>query len=150
MTAQKLLVTTDSVVLTAQGQTIPLDDADKKRYQEQAYPFPEINFSKTGYSLQLAPTLDNVDGKDVYVITVTSPSGAISKKYYDAQTGFKVKDELITDQGNSSYAYSDYKEVSGIMVPFTQTVSQQIDFTLTVSEVKVNSGLNDEDFQKPL
>jgi hypothetical protein len=55
MTLQKMVVNGDSVTLTAQGQTIPLDEADKKRYQEQAYPFPEVNFGKAGYSLTACP-----------------------------------------------------------------------------------------------
>jgi hypothetical protein len=146
-TAQKLVVNADSVLLTAQGQTIPLNDEDQERYREQAYPFPEINFTKNGYDLQLSPTLDNVDGKDAYVITVTSPSGTVSKKYYDAETGLKLKDELSKEQGNSAFSYSNYKEVSGIMIPFTITVSQQVDFSLNITDVKINSGLKDEDLK---
>ena len=147
MTVQKLLVTPDSVSLNGQGQSIPLEDADKKRYHEQAFPFPEVNFSNPGYSLQLAPSLDNVDGKDVYVVTVTSPSGTVSKKYYDAGTGFKLKDEIIEEQGKASFSFSNYKEVSGIMFPFTQIVSQQVDITLNVTDAKINSGLTDADFK---
>jgi hypothetical protein len=129
------------------GNATPVPDASKKRYTEQATPFPELNYSNAGYSLQLAPMLFNIDGKDAYVVTVTSPSGTVSKKYYDAQTGLKLRDEVTTEQGTSSYDYSNYKEVSGIMLPYTQIVSQGVDFTLTVTEAKINSGLKDEDFQ---
>ena len=147
MTAQRLVVNGDSISMTAQGKNYPVDEADKKRYQEQAYPFTEINYSKPGYSLQLAPMLENVDGKDAYVITITAPSGTVSKKYYDAETGLKLKDEVSTGQGSSTFTYSDYKEVSGVMFPFTQVVSQQVDFNLKVTDVKINSDLKDEDFQ---
>ncbi|MEO8713193.1 MAG: M1 family aminopeptidase, partial [Parafilimonas sp.] len=147
MTAQKLVVNGDSVSMTAQGQNFPVSDADRQRYQEQAYPFTEINYSKPGYSLQLAPMLENVDGKDAYLITVTAPSGTVSKKYYDAETGLKLKEEVTAGNVSSTFTYSDYKEVSGIMFPFSQNISQQIDFNLKVTEVKVNSGLKDEDFQ---
>ena len=47
---------------------IPFTDADKKRYEELASPFPEVNFTKPGYTLQLSPTLDNIDGKDVILL----------------------------------------------------------------------------------
>ena len=97
--------------------------------------------------MQLAPELTNINGKDAYVITVTSPSGTTSKKYYDAQTGLKLRDDITGDQGTSTYDYDNYKEVSGIMVPFTQKVSQQVEFTLTVTDAKINSGLKDEDFK---
>ena len=147
VTAQKLVVNGDNVSMINMGNATPVPDASKKRYTEQATPFAELNYSDAGYSLQLAPTLFNIDGKDAYVITVTSPAGTVSKKYYDAQTGLKLRDEVTTEQGTSSYDYSNYKEVSGIMLPFTQTVSQGIDFTLTVTDAKINSGLKDEDFQ---
>ena len=146
MTVQKLLVTQDSVTLNAQGQTIPLDDADKKRYQEQAYPIPEVNYAK-GYTVSLAPMLDNIDGKDVYVVSVTSPSGSISKKYYDAATGFKLKDEVKSDEGDAVFVYDDYKDVGGIKIPYTLKVTQQVEFTLSVTDAKVNSGLTDADFK---
>ena len=147
MTAQKLLVTPDSVSLSGQGQNVPIDDEDKLRYHEQAYPFPEVNYNKTGYTLELAPMLDNVDGKDAYVVTVTAPSGTVSKKYYDAQTGLKLKDVVTSDQGNATFSFSNYKDVSGIMIPFAQTVSQQVDFVLSVTDAKINSGLTDADFK---
>ena len=147
MTLNKTIINRDSVIITTQGQNVPIEDEDKKRYQEQAYPFPEVNFGKSGYSLQLAPTLDDVNGKDAYVITVTSPSGAVSKKYYDAATGLKLKDEVSTDQGSSTYSYSDYRDVSGVKIPYKLDVTQQVGFTLNVTEAKVNSGLTDADFQ---
>jgi hypothetical protein len=148
MTVQKLVVNGDSVTMNAQGQNISIDDADKKRYQEMATPYPEINYSKPGYTLQLAPSLDDVDGKDAYVVTVTSPSGTVSKKYYDATTGFKLKDEVSSDQGSSTYSYSNYKDIGGgVMLPYTMDVSQQVEFKLNVTDAKVNTGLADTDFQ---
>jgi hypothetical protein len=146
-TAQKLVVNGDSVSMISMGNPAPVNDAIRNRYKEQAFPFPEINYNSAGYTLQLAPTLYNIDGKDAYVITVTSPAGSVSKKYYDAQTGLKLRDEVVSEQGNATYDYNNYKEVSGIMLPFSQTVSQGVDFTLTVTDAKINSGLKDEDFK---
>jgi len=146
-TAQKLVVNGDSVSMINMGNPVPVGDASKKRYIEQATPFPELNYNNAGYKLQLEPTFFNIDGKDAYVITITSPAGTVSKRYYDAQTGLKLKDEVITEQGTASYAYSNYKEVNGIMLPFNQTISQGVDFTLTITDAKINNGLKDEDFQ---
>ena len=147
MTIQRLVVNGNSISVTAQGQQLPLQDSDKKRYQEQAYPFTEINFLKNGYTLQLAPSLDEINGKDVYVVTVTSPSGTVSKKYYDASTGFKLKYEIYSDQGTATFMYDDYKEVSGVMLPYKIDISQQVEFTLNVTDAKINSGLADTDFK---
>jgi len=147
MTAQKLVVNGDSITSVAMGQPAPIDEASRKRYLETTAPIPEINFSKPGYNLQLAPALDEVDGKDAYVITATYPSGTVSKKYYDVQTGLKLKDELITDEGISSFVFSDYRDLNGIMIPYKQTVNQQFEIILNVTDAKINSGLKDEDFK---
>jgi hypothetical protein len=147
-TAQKLVVNGDKVSLTGMGgNAAPVSDKDKLRYQESAVPFPEINFGKTGYTLQLAPDLVELDGKDAYLVTVKTPAGETSKNYYDAQTGLKLKTEITGEDGSSSSTYSNYKEVSGIMVPYSQTLTQQFDISLTATDVKINSGLKDEDFQ---
>ncbi|MFT4154298.1 M1 family aminopeptidase [Parafilimonas sp.] len=147
MKIQRLLVTEDSVSLTAQGQNMPVSDADARRYREQAYPFPEINFSKPGYNSELDPLFSDIDGKDVYVVKVTSPSGSISKYYYDAQTGLKLKGETIGEQGNSGFTYAGYKDVDGIKVPYTMKMQQQMEIELTATDVKINSGLKDDDFK---
>ncbi|MBS1745961.1 MAG: M1 family metallopeptidase [Bacteroidetes bacterium] len=148
-TVQKLVVNGDKVSLTGMGGNVaPVSDNDKALYMESAVPFPETNYSKTGYSLQLAPDFVTVDGKDAYMVTITSPAGETTNSYYDAQTGLKLKSVSKEDEGNSStYTYSNYKEVSGIMVPYTQNLSQQFDITLNATDVKINSGLKDEDFQ---
>lgn len=138
-TAQKLVVNGDNVSMINMGSTVPVPDAAKKRYLEMTAPFSELNYSNAGYKLQLAPTLFNIDGKDAYMITVTSPASTVTKNYYDAQTGLKLKDD--------AYDYSNYKEVNGIMLPFTIVASFGEGFTLNVTDAKINSGLKDEDFK---
>lgn len=147
MTIQKLLVNGNNVTMSAQGQPATLSDEDKKRYEEAASPFPEMLYGKAGYNLELEPVLDNIDGTDVYVVTVTSPAGSKSKNYYDAATGLKVKEVLQTEQGKIGYTYSNYKDVSGVMVPYTMGIEQQFSFSLDITDAKINSGLKDSDFQ---
>jgi len=146
-TAQKIVVNGDSVSMINNGNPAPVNDAIKNQLKELAVPFAEINYNNAGYTLQLAPTLLNMDGKYAYVITVTSPSGAVSKEYYDAQTGLKLRAEYIGEQETATYGYSNYKEVSGIMLPFSETDFTGVDYTLTVTDAKINSGLKDEDFK---
>ena len=125
---------------------MPVNDDAKARYMEEMNIYPEVNYTKPGYSLQLAPTLDNINGNDAYVVTVTSPAGS-SKHYYDAQTGLKVKEEETSDAGSSTAEFSDYKDVNGIKIPFTEKLNQGVDINLTLTDAKVNSGLADTDFQ---
>lgn len=145
---QKVLVNGDDVSFSGMGgQGQQLDEARKKRFKEQAIPFPEVNYSQPGYHLTLAPVMAEIDGKDVYVVNVTTPSGGDLKEYFDANTGFKLREESKRGQGPSTTSFSDYREVSGIMFPFSETISQNVDINLKVTEVKVNSGLKDEDFK---
>ena len=129
------------------GNPTPVDDETKKQLKEEMDPFPEANYAKNGYTLQLAPMLDNIDGTDVYVITATSPAGGVTKEYFDANTGLKIRKETTVGMAPSTYTYSNYKEVNGIMFPYSEKIYQGVDIILTITDVKINSGLKDEDFK---
>jgi hypothetical protein len=94
-----------------------------------------------------------VDGKDVYVLKVTDPSGNTSTNYYDVQSGLKVKE--ITEKpgtggmSKSTVTYNDYQEASGIKFPFTigTEIGNGMAIDLKVKDLKVNSGLSDSEFQ---
>ncbi|HEY8661880.1 MAG TPA: M1 family aminopeptidase [Hanamia sp.] len=144
---QKTLVKGDSVSMSSMGQSQPVDDATGKKIKEQAVPFPELDYSKPGYQMSLAPDMDNIDGKDAYVVSLMSPSGVSSKEYFDAATGLKLRRETTTGDAPGSISFADYKEVNGIMFPSSETISQNVEIHLEVKDVKINSGLKDEDFK---
>lgn len=144
---QKVLVNSNNITLSAMGQEHVLDSATKDRLKEEAMPFPETEFVKPSYQLTLNPMIADVDGKDAYVVNIKGPSGEEMNEYFDAKTGFKVKKEINTQAGTSAVTYEDYKEVNGIMVPYSQTLSQGIDILLKATDVKINSGLKDDEFK---
>lgn len=144
---QKTLVKGDSVSMSSMGQSQPVDGATGKKIKEQAVPFPELDYSKPGYQLSLAPDMENIDGKDAYVVSLMSPSGVSSKEYFDAATGLKLRRETTTGDAPGSISFADYKEVNGIMFPSSETISQNVEIHLEVKDVKINSGLKDEDFK---
>src|SRR5205085_7270070 len=55
MTVQKLVVNGDNVSMSNMGNNQDIDESEKKRYKEDLNVVPETNFSKNGYTLQLAP-----------------------------------------------------------------------------------------------
>jgi hypothetical protein len=144
---QKTLVKGDSVIVFAMGQSRPVDSASRISMREQAAPFRELNYSKAGYQLSLAPYVENINGKDVYVVNVVSPSGTKTKESFDASTGLKLRTETTSDNSPTSIIYGDYNEISGILFPSKETISEQIEVPLTITDVKINSGLTDEDFK---
>lgn len=149
MVVQKELVNGDSVTLTSMGQPAHLDENTKKRIKESAMPFPEIQYANpnSGVTISLAPMMAKVDDKDVYVLNVSTGAGISSKEYFDAATGLKLKKEISTPSGPQSTLYSDYKDVNGIKFPYSQTLSSQVEIPMTVTDVKINSGLKDDDFK---
>ncbi len=144
---QKTLVNGDSVTVTAMGQPQNIDEATKKLIKEEAMPFAELQFSNAGFELTLSPTIVNLDGKDAYEVSISSGSGHTVKEYFDATTGLRIKKTVSTSQGPSSTTYSDYKELNGIMIPYSETIITSVEIPLKVTDAKINSGLTDEDFK---
>lgn len=108
----------------------------------QAVLFPELIYDQLGVSLRLMGA-ENLEGKEVYRVEVTTPGGTKSYDYYNIETGFKVK----TISEGMTASYGDYRAVDGIMLPhaISQEAGQQV-MQLELIEVKINSGLADELF----
>jgi hypothetical protein len=145
--AQKTVVKGDSVLVYAMGQPQTVDKATRERIKEQSMPFPELNYLKAGYQLSLSPNIENMDEKEAYVINVTSPSGIATKEYFDVATGLKLRKQSTSADAPGSVSYSDYKEINGIMFPSKETISEQVEIPLTITDVKINSGLTTNDFK---
>ena len=47
----------------------------------------------------------------------------------------------------STITYSDYKDVKGVKVPYKVVMSQGRDIEIKVTDVKINEGVTDADFQ---
>ena len=128
-----------------QGMKKPMSDAELAEKLEEKGLFPETYLDVNTLTLV---SLSTIDGVDVYKVKVKEGSF----RYYDAATGFLVRTEKIEeDEGNeitSVQIYSNYKEVNGVLFPFTQEIKigpqQSI---LTASEILINKGVSEEDFK---
>ena len=148
MVANKVLVNGSNASMTQMGQDVPVDDETKKQLSEGTQIFPELSFGNAGYTTALAPMIDNINNTNVYVVNITTPAGTKIKEAFDVKTGYKTEQSSTAGETTTTYDYSDYKEVSGIMFPYTQhllTMGQTID--LAIEEIKVNSGLGDDEFK---
>lgn len=144
---QKELIKGDSVSLFVSGTAQPLDQNSKKRIKESALPVPEIQYANSGKQMTLAPMVAKVDGKDAYVIEIPAGEGKSMKEYFDAETGLKLKRVVTSNGGPQATVYGDYKEVNGIKFPYSMTISSQVDIPFKATDIKINSGLKDEDFK---
>jgi predicted Zn-dependent peptidase len=119
------------------GQPVPMpDEATKASLIDQTYLVSEVYFgSDTKMEVK---GMEKVDGKDAYKVLVTSAQGSKTTMYFDKNTGFKLR-EIETAMGQTSTSdYSDYKEVDGIMVPYTTKQSGQQAIKMTIKSIKIN------------
>ncbi|MFN4079997.1 MAG: M16 family metallopeptidase, partial [Saprospiraceae bacterium] len=112
----------------AQGQGVSeLDEEQIADMKEQALFCKEAAYAALGYKLTLKG-LEDLDGKNAYVVEVTRPNGRQSVEYYDKDTGLKLRE--ISARGEDEEQtiitndYSDYREVAGLVrKPYVITTS---------------------------
>jgi zinc protease len=147
MALSKQLKKNGTYKVTQQGQDIPMEDKDREELDESANLFPEPFMLKNGYKFAVKG-IEQVDGKDAYVVESTSPKGRVVNNYYDLATGLRVR-ESKTEEGNPSSAYiKEYKTYNGVKVPVKVLLEQgALKINFDVTDVKVNQGLKIDDLQ---
>jgi hypothetical protein len=150
---QKELLKDGKYSAQAQGAEQPVKDETKEQINEEAAIVAEAyQLRTTGYSFTIKG-IEQVDGKDSYVVEVKSPSGKTSTNYYDISSGLKVKDAKEEDGGPSGKVviqnfYKEYKSFNGILLPVKTMIDQgQLKLEMQVSDVKLNKGLKAEDIK---
>ncbi|WP_159778812.1 pitrilysin family protein [Flavobacterium sp. 9AF] len=127
-----------------QGQSREITDAEKlKKITESASPFIELDLLKNN-SLEIL--IENIKGSDAYGIKKDK-----TIYYYDAKTGFKVAEATELEQSGQKMTqttyFEDYKDVKGIKFPYKTIMNFGMDLEFTTSEVKINEGVTDKDFE---
>ena len=107
-----IIINGDSLNVNSMNRHVKITRAEehgavKARYQL----FPELNFGKPGYTMQLEPNLKVVGDQLAYLLTVTGPDGIKVKYFYDQKTGLKIKQ--YTDVPNAtSMEFGNYQDVN--------------------------------------
>lgn len=116
--------------------------------KEQSTLFPERNYVTAGYTMELKG-IEDVNGKPAYKLAVTKPSGGKSVEYYDKMTFLKLKEIQTVDAQSSTYEYSDYKPVDGILIPHTLTISgpMPMPMIMKAQSVKLNATVDQSLFK---
>lgn len=115
----------------------------------QATLFVEMHYEKMGYKLNLAG-VENINGKDAYKLEVTSPKGLKTTRYYDVETGLRVRELESTNTEKGPIVQItdilEYKEVSGVKFPSSITISGAMAMKLTAESINTNLGVEDTEF----
>jgi predicted Zn-dependent peptidase len=138
-TVQKIIFDGKNGYVEAQGQKVPLNDKQKAEMSDPEL-FPELTFAKSA-EYKLAG-IEKYNNEDSYVV-----KGAKDTYYYSVKTGLKTGEVKGSEQGSVPTSYADYKEVSGVKLPFTIIQNMGgMDINLAVKSYVVNQA-KDSDFK---
>jgi len=130
---------------------VAIEGEELEEMKSNAAIYPELHYAEMGSTVRLMG-MEAVEGKDCYVVEVTSKSGKKEFGYFDVASGLKLQDKVTeeTPMGvqTSITMYLDYKSVDGVMFPHklvTSAAGRSVE--LNSVSIKVNSGLTKADFQ---
>ena len=144
MSMMKQVVSEKGAYIIQQGQRNDLTGKELDEIKSSAVPFDELSLiSKPTIVLE---SIEVYNDADTYVI-----KDGNAKYFYDVETGLKVAEtksmdvsgQLISQTSN----FSDYREVNGIKFPFVNSINIGMEILLTTTDVKINEGVSEADFQ---
>ncbi|MFT3793592.1 M16 family metallopeptidase [Flavobacterium sp.] len=144
MSMMKQVVNDKGAYTVVQGQRKDLTGDDLVEMKSEAHPFSELALAKkTGVTLN---GIEAINGNDAYVI-----KDGKSTYYFDVKSGLKVAESKTIEQAGQQVtqmiALGDYRDVKGIKIPYHTTLNIGMEIDLTTTDVKINEGVSDTDFQ---
>ena len=127
-----------------QGQRQNIEGEKLAEMKAAAVPFEELSLSKKqGLTVE---SIESINGKDAYAV-----KNGKTTLFYDVTSGLKLAESKVLEQGGKSVTqttnYGDYKEVKGVKVPFNIIQNVGFELDIKMSDVKINEGVSDADFQ---
>ena len=109
-----------------------------------ATPIEELNLLKKP---EVSLTgIETINGTEAYAL-----KNGKTTLYYDVKSGLKIADVITIEQGgktmNKTNSYLDYREVKGVKVPFNMIQNVGFELNIKMTDVKINEGVTDADFQ---
>ena len=144
MSLMKQVVNEKSAYAVQQGQRKNMEGTDLAEMKASATPFEELQLSKKeGIVLS---GIETFNGSDAYGV-----KNGKTTFYYDTKSGLKVAEAKTMEQGGKTITqttnYADYKEIKGVKIPFEIIQNVGFELDIKMSEVKINEGVTDADFQ---
>jgi zinc protease len=152
MVMMKQSVVNGKYSASQQGMEAPITDELKEGLDESASLVPEQNYIAKGYQLKIVGA-EKVDGKDAIDMQVTTRSGKVSHRFYDATSYLLVKTAVsqeVPGQGTVTQQqfYNAYKAVNGIQIASEEVVDMgQMKINIKYTEIKANQGLKAADLK---
>jgi hypothetical protein len=98
--------------------------------------------------------IEKVGDKDAHVVRAEPVGLNADMLYFDVDSGLlvRVDSELVSPVGTQKARtfYDEYKPFDGVMIPTkTRTVLPQVEVTMTVTDAKSNTPVDQARFAKP-
>lgn len=143
---QSVLFNGEEAKITAMGKETKATEEQLKKFKLEAQMCSELNFEALGFTAKIDGT-EMIDGEKAYKLEVTDPSGITTIDSYCSNSGLKLKSIAQQNGRSVIIRYKDYREVEGIKFPFmTITSMGPQEIPLTITELKVNNGVEDSVF----
>ena len=144
MSLMKQVVNEKGAYAIQQGQRRDFTGKDLDAMKASATTFVETTLLKKA-DITLS-SIETINGKDAYGI-----KDGKTTYFYDATTGLKVAESKVLEQGGQSMTqttnYGDYRDVKGVKVPFNIIQNVGFELDIKMSDIKINEGVTDADFQ---
>lgn len=152
MVVMKKMLKDGKYTIVQGPQASEADEKDKEEINEDAAMVSEVYLlAQKGYGFSLKG-IEQVEGKDAYVVAVTTPAKREFTYYYDVASGLRVKQSQVQEgpmgSATVSVYLSDYKPYNGVQLP-THIVQDLGQFKIDIKfdDVKVNSGIKADDIK---
>lgn len=144
MSLMKQVVNEKGGFVIQQGQKVDLTGKDLEDMKAVATPIEELNLLKKP---EVSLTgIETINGTEAYAL-----KNGKTTLYYDVKSGLKIADVITIEQGgktmNKTNSYLDYREVKGVKVPFNMIQNVGFELNIKMTDVKINEGVADADFQ---
>lgn len=144
MSLMKQVVNEKGGFVIQQGQKVELTGKDLEDMKAAATPIEELNLLKKS---EVSLTgIETINGTEAYAL-----KNGKTTLYYDVKSGLKIADVITIEQGgktmNKTNSYLDYREVKGVKVPFNMIQNVGFELNIKMTDVKINEGVADADFQ---
>jgi predicted Zn-dependent peptidase len=144
MSLMKQVVNEKGAYVMQQGQRQNIEGTMLTDMKASATTFEELLLSKKeGLALG---GIETINGKEAYAV-----KNGKTTFYYDVTSGLKLAESKVIEQGGQTITqttnYGDYKDVKGVKIPFNIIQNVGFELDIKMSDVKINEGVSDADFQ---
>ena len=141
MSMMKQVVGDKTAYAAQQGQKMEVPAEEFAEMKADAKLFPELSAPTANLT-----AIENIEGTEAYALV-----NGKTTSYYDVKTGLKIAEAKTQEQGGQKMVMmtylKDYKEVKGVKFPFNVIMNIGIELDIKLTDIKINEGVTDADFQ---